>query len=77
MHICIIAVSVPVNYMIRHTEAVIGFLNTTLSIVEGDSNNHLNFSIGILQGYLDFSVTINFMTENITAQGNSMVVTYS
>ena len=46
--------------------AVIGFLNTTLSSVEGDS---VNFSIGVLQGSLDVSVTIMFTTEDVTAKG--------
>ena len=46
--------------------AVIGFLNTTLSSVEGDS---VNFSIGVLQGSLDVSITIMFTTEDVTAKG--------
>ena len=48
--------------------AIIGFLNTTISILEG-AGSLLNFSIGVLQGYLDILVTITFTTEDVTAQG--------
>ena len=47
--------------------AVIGFLNTNLTIFEGDE---VNFTIGVLQGYLDTTVTILFTTESSNAQGN-------
>ena len=48
--------------------AVIGFLNTNLTIIfEG---GEVNFTIGVLQGYLDTTVTILFTTEASNAQGN-------
>ena len=53
-------------FLTSYLVAVIGFLNTTLSSVEGDS---VNFSIGVLQGSLDVSVTIMFSTEDVTAKG--------
>ena len=49
-----------------HAVAVIGFLNSTMSAVEGD---YLYFIISILEGYLDISVTIMFTTEDATAKG--------
>ena len=55
--------------------AVIGFLNTTLTTTEG-KNNWLNFSIGVIQGYLDIHVTINFTTEDVTAQGTTNTSLY-
>ena len=51
--------------------AVIGFLSTMVTTVEGSNNNWLNFSIGVIRGYLDISVTINFTTEDVTAQGTT------
>ena len=51
--------------------AVIGFLSTTVTAVEGSNNNWLNFSIGVIQGYLDTHVTINFTTEDVTAKGTA------
>ena len=53
------------------TVAVIGFLSTTVTAVEGSNNNWLNFSIGVIQGYLDIHVTINFTTEDVTAKGTA------
>ena len=53
-----------------NTVAVIGFLSTTVTAVEG-SNNWLNFSIGVIQGYLDIHVTINFTTEDVTTKGTA------
>lgn len=47
--------------------AVIGFLNTTVSLVEG--NSVLNISIGVLQGSLDALVNVIFITEDMTAKG--------
>ena len=47
--------------------AAIGFLNTNLTIFEGDE---VNFTIGVLQGYLDTTVTILFTAEASSAQGN-------
>lgn len=47
--------------------AVIGFLNTNLTIVE--SKGTLNFTIGVLQGCLDTSVTVVFTTESSSAKG--------
>ena len=49
--------------------AVIGFLNTNLTIFEGEGE--LNFTIGVLQGYLDTFVTILFTTEASSARGIS------
>ena len=45
---------------------VIGFLNSTLNTVEGDD---LIFTVGVLQGSLDVSVTVMFTTEDATAKG--------
>ena len=47
--------------------AVIGFLNTTLSALEGEIT--INFPIGVVQGYLDTLVTVLFTTEEATAKG--------
>ena len=47
--------------------AVIGFLNTNPTILEG--KGELNFTIGVLQGYLDTFMTILFMTEASSAIG--------
>lgn len=47
--------------------AVIGFLNTTLSALEGEIT--INFPIGVMQGYLDTLVTVLFTTEEATAKG--------
>lgn len=55
--------------------AVIGFLDTDLTIFEGDGT--FNFTIGVLQGYLDTFVTIFFVTEASSAVGThlcSMIV---
>ena len=56
--------------------AAIGFLNTNLTIFEG---GEVNFTIGVLQGYLDTTVTILFTTEASSAQGNllKLIVQYS
>ena len=48
-------------------EAAIGFLNTNLTIFEG---GEVNFTIGVLQGYLDTTVTILFTTEVSSAKGS-------
>ena len=47
--------------------AAIGFFNTNLTIFEG---GEVNFTIGVLQGYLDTMVTILFTAEASSAQGN-------
>ena len=47
--------------------AVIGFLNTNLTVFESEGT--LNFTIGVLQGYLDTSVTVVFTTEASSAKG--------
>ena len=47
--------------------AAIGFLNTTLTIFEG---GEVNFTIGVLQGYLDTMVTILFTAEASSARGS-------
>ena len=47
--------------------AVIGFLNTSLDVLEGEGT--LNFTIGIVQGYLDTFITVLFTTEEETAKG--------
>ena len=52
--------------------AVIGFLNTNPTIFEGEGA--LNFTIGILQGYLDTFVAILFMTEASSAKGTCVCV---
>ena len=49
--------------------AIIGFLNTNLSIFEEEVT--LNFTVGVLQGYLDTLVAVLFTTEEATAKGNS------
>lgn len=49
--------------------AVIGFLNTNFTIFEGEGT--LNFTIGVLQGYLDTFVTVVFTTEASSAKGIS------
>ena len=49
--------------------AVIGFLNTNLTIFEGEGE--LIFTIGVLQGYLDAFVTVLFTTEELSAKGIS------
>jgi hypothetical protein len=46
--------------------AAIGFLNTNLTIFEG---GEVNFTIGVLQGYLDTMVTILFTTDASSAKG--------
>ena len=45
---------------------LIGFLISTLNAVEGDD---LIFTVGVLQGSLDVSVTVMFTTEDATAKG--------
>ena len=47
--------------------AVIGLLNTNPTIFERE--DELNFTIGVLQGYLNTFVTILFMTEASSAKG--------
>jgi hypothetical protein len=47
--------------------AVIGFLNPNISVYEGDGV--LNFTIGVVQGYLDTSVTVLFTSEDASARG--------
>ena len=46
---------------------MIGFLNTNLSVYEGEGV--LNFTIGVVQGYLDTIVTVLFTSEEATAKG--------
>ena len=47
--------------------AIIGFLNTNLTILEGEGV--VNFTVGVLQGDLETSVTVLFNTEDATAIG--------
>ena len=56
--------------------AVIGFLNTNLTILEEEGV--VNFTIGVLQGYLDTSMTVLFATEASSAKGStySMILYY-
>ncbi len=49
--------------------AVIGFLNANLSVYEGEGV--LNFTIGVVQGYLDTSVTVIFTSEDASARGEN------
>ena len=52
--------------------AVIGFLNTNLSVREGEGA--LNFTVGVVQGYLDTSVTVLFTSEDASARGELSLV---
>ena len=54
------------NCSLLYPVTVIGFLNSTLNTVEGDD---LIFTVGVLQGSLDVSVTVMFTTEDATAKG--------
>ena len=54
------------NCSLLYPVTVIGFLNSTLNAVEGDD---LIFTVGVLQGSLDVSVTVMFTTEDATAKG--------
>lgn len=51
---------------------MIGFLNTNLSVREGEGS--LNFTIAVLQGYLDTPVTVRFTLEEATAKGKPLAV---
>jgi hypothetical protein len=48
-------------------DAVIGFVNTNLSILENGGD--LEFEIAVLQGDLRFDVLVNFATANGAALG--------
>ena len=50
--------------------AIIGFLNTNLTL-EGEGV--LNFTVGVLQGDLDTSVTVLFTTEDTSAKGSKLI----
>ena len=50
--------------------AVVGFLNTNLTIFEGEET--LNFTIGVIQGYLNTFVTVSFTAEEATAKGKAL-----
>ena len=50
--------------------AVIGFLNTNLTILVGEAV--VNFTVGVLQGDLDTSVTVLFNTADATAEGSKL-----
>ena len=52
--------------------AVIGFLNTELSASE--ENGPIDFEIGVLQGILRINVSVNFATEDGSAQGMPMSI---
>ena len=49
--------------------AIIGFVNTDLSISEDGGD--LNFEIAVLQGTLRIDVPVNFVTDNNSALGIS------
>ncbi len=53
--------------MLTLAGATIGFLNTNLTVSEG---GEVNFTIGVLQGYLDYdtTVTVLFTTEASSAK---------
>ena len=53
-----------------HTEAVIGFVNTDLSISE--DGGELEFKIAVLQGNLRITVPVNFATADGSASGRSL-----
>ena len=50
---------------------MIGFLNTNLTIFEGEGT--LSFTIGVLQGYLDIFVSVLFTTEASSAKGSNYI----
>ena len=51
--------------------AMIGFLNTNLSVHEGE--DVLNFTVGVVQGYLDTVVTVLFTSEDASANGKPCI----
>ena len=54
-------------FFIFLTEAVIGFVNTDLSISE--DGGELQFEIALLQGTLRINVSVNFATDDGAASG--------
>lgn len=57
--------------MFKFLVAVIGFLNTNLGVHEGE--DVLNFTIGVVQGYLDTVVTVLFTSEDASAKGKPYI----
>ena len=47
--------------------AVIGFLNSNITVPRGKGT--VNFTIGVLHGYIDTMVTVLFTTEASSAKG--------